>query len=503
MTRWAEYPSELQDVKMPQGALVTETTYMLVYYSADGHSGLPKAGAAGAPGSSPTEFMIPINSRDPNVPGMDNAQVVELTDAVYGGSLTNGTIEVSRTWDNVPVDTGRNFMDHRIVYRGTDADGNPLIDIWYVGNMNNAHDERRNNVEFVEGQKTYVDRHNQYDSLNPAITTPRYRWFINVQNILGGDECKLTLGRRLVAGETFYVDGVRYDMPAIYVTDEDEFKYITFQSPLPKCDGPMWNDDIDANQWDWSHVPSQWLANIVPQANDGGNDHNVADVWVLPPFNEPHTMIDDIGLVKFDANASTTNPPDWEICTEAGNLISETKGKLVFNYTAESIEERFNTSLAERHAYDGSDEIWNWWSIFTKPDHYTELVLPDQETTADGYVDGNCNPVDGNEYLITTSFIAPNSEGPEREVLSKSTVDVHDIIDRAATLTGPGEGTECKGDSTGDGEINFWDFMDFVDAYDTISTDPDYNVVFDFDDDDNVDVWDFMDFVDVYDTSCP
>ena len=61
----------------------------------------------------------------------------------------------------------------------------------------------------------------------------------------------------------------------------------------------------------------------------------------------------------------------------------------------------------------------------------------------------------------------------------------------------------CKGDSNNDGNIDFWDFMDFVDAYDTTIGDQYYNVVFDFDDDGNVDFWDFMDFVDVYDTSCP
>ena len=409
-----EYPNELRELngtyRMPEGALVTETTYMLVKYSADGHSGLPKAGSAGEPGSSPTEFMLPINSLDGTVPGMDNARVVELTDADYGGSLTSGEIEVSMTWDSINPGNARAFMDHRIRYRGTDAGGHPVVDVWYVGNMQNRHDERRYNVEFVEGQKTYIDRHNQLST----TTTPKYRWFINVQNILGNNECKLTLGRRLVAGETFYVDGVRYDMPAIYVTEDAKFKYITFQSPLPKCNGPMWAND-DSDQWDWSHVPSQWLANLVPQANDGGNDNNVANVWVLPPFNEDHTMIDDIGIPKVSCR----------IDSEAGNILGVV-GELEFNYTVELTEDRFDTSLAERHAYDDSGaEIWNWWSVFTKPYQYTELVLPDQETAT---------MADGNEYLITTSFIAPNCEDEEREELCKSDREVHDIIDRASTL---------------------------------------------------------------------
>ncbi|RJS70563.1 hypothetical protein CW696_05635 [ANME-2 cluster archaeon] len=54
------------------------------------------------------------------------------------------------------------------------------------------------------------------------------------------------------------------------------------------------------------------------------------------------------------------------------------------------------------------------------------------------------------EIVVTTSFIAPNSEGPERDLLSKSTVDVHDIIDRAATLNGTGSAapTLMEGDVT-------------------------------------------------------
>jgi hypothetical protein len=465
-----EYPNsgdlrELDGIyAMPQGALVTETTYMLVDYTDDGgvggHSGLPKAGPAGAPGNSPTRFMLPINSLDATVPGMDNARVVELTDAVCGGSLTSGEIEVSMTWDNLEIGNRRTFMDHRIRYEGIDTDGNPLVDLWYVGNMNDEHADFKNQVELVEGQKTYVDRPN----LLASATSPRYRWFVTVQNTWNdGDNCKMTLGRRLVAGETFYVDGVRYDMPAVYVTDDDgvaKFKYITFQSPLPKCDGPMWEDVLDDNQWDWSHVPSQWLANIVSEPN--GEQGDVTDIWVLPPFNEEHLMIDDIGLDK-----SWNCGGIWEnISVEAAGKILDGPidnyphpglvEPLVFYYIAEEAEPRFDSSLAERHAYDEfGDEIWNWWSIFTKPYQYTELWLPDQEDTGMS---------DGNEYLITTSFIAPNCEGAVRDMDDEpfcKPYDTHDIIDRASTLRGEGPDmpTLMEGDVTGDGNVTITDAM--------------------------------------------
>ncbi len=63
---------------------------------------------------------------------------------------------------------------------------------------------------------------------------------------------------------------------------------------------------------------------------------------------------------------------------------------------------------------------WDWWSIFTKPYQYTELVLPDDEPN-------------GNEYLVTTSYIAPNCAGEERHTKNClndcKNPEAHDIID--------------------------------------------------------------------------
>ena len=61
-----------------------------------------------------------------------------------------------------------------------------------------------------------------------------------------------------------------------------------------------------------------------------------------------------------------------------------------------------------------------------------------------------------------------------------------------------------KGDFDDDGDVDFWDFMEFVDVYGFTEQDPEWSgdsVIADFDDDDNVDFWDFMDFVDVYGTT--
>jgi hypothetical protein len=468
--------SGTDSVYMENGALVVETTYMLLLDNGgSGHSGDPKAGAArDSDGNVITYFMMPTRSNNlfDGVAGMNRAQVLDLNWASGAGTpqLTDGEIEVQTRPFTLVEGQARNFMDHKIKFVRPTTGMEIKLDISYIGNMKLVEDRLRKDVEVNEDQKYYVDRLN---NLHPS-PDPDWRFYFEVVSMTYDAtsdkyEANLIVGRRLVAGETFYVDGVRYDMPAIYVTDEDKFKYITFQTPLPKCEGEMWygGPNVDErNQADKSHVTCQWLANILVKAH--GEQGIINDIPVLPPFNEPHMMIDDIGLAKF--NTGTATEPDWEICTEAGNIIEGEKDPLKFYYINELEEWRFDTSLAEIHAYNssGSAEIWNWWSIFTKPYQYTELILPDQETptydasgalTGDRYVDRTCEPVDGNEYLITTSFIAPNCEGEQRVNLSKSSDEMHDIIDRASTLRDrPDEPLTC-GDVTDDGNVNMGDVI--------------------------------------------
>ena len=427
----------LYSVEMPMGALVTETTYMLLNDNqGSGHSGDPKAG--GIVGVERTHFMLPVGSNDlmDNDPGMDRGDMVDLVYAEHGSEITAGTIEVEQTYDYLtravwPTDYV-SFMDHTLQLIGFNSGGDPVFAIGYTGNMYAEHAEQQTHT-VKKGEKWYFDRGNS----KSATTNPAYSWYLEVTEVYL-DHVDLKVGRRLVAGETFYVDGVRYDMPAIYVTDDDKFKYITFQSPIPKCDDDLWSH----NRPDYSHVSSQWLANILE--SEQMNDMHYA--WVLPPFNEDHTMIDDIGLYKV-WNCGGNNVS----VEEAGNILGEV-GSLKFYYIAEEEELRFDSSLAERHAYNGSDEIWNWWSIFTKPYQYTELVLPDQETTGMS---------DGKEYLITTSFIAPNCEDAVRDMDNEpfcKPYDTHDIIDRAATL-GDGPTVVICGDVTDDGNVNMGDVI--------------------------------------------
>jgi hypothetical protein len=189
------------------------------------------------------------------------------------------------------------------------------------------------------------------------------------------------------------------------------FKYITFQTPIPKGE-PYCTDTAD-----WSHVTSQWLKNLPTNW----------DAWVLPPFNHEHIMIDDIGLEKKDFG-DWLDPvleefwiPDIEI-PDMGLILEELKDPLNIYYIDETIEPRFNTSLAERFNYTGwAPYMWEnltWYNVYTMPNEYTEFILPDQEVEGEAYTEqyyGNEIPdwydwaADGAEYLVTSSWMAKNS----------------------------------------------------------------------------------------------
>jgi PKD repeat protein len=233
---------------------------------------------------------------------------------------------------------------------------------------------------------------------------PAYRWYFYVENA-DTNYLRMKIGRVLSAGETFYVDGVRYDIPAVYVAEDGGFKYITFQSPIPKGE-PVWQLPLYKNVDDFSHVTSQYLAKL-PEGNP---------VWVLPPFNDDHQMIDDIGLEKFDT-------PCIKVPVK-GMLLEDMKEALEFYYIDETVEPRFDTSLTERlhteyfdSGSQGYDEDWIWYNVYTLPNRYTEFILPNQERSNENYVTNdypNWYPqyikADGNEYLITSSLVAPNSK---------------------------------------------------------------------------------------------
>jgi hypothetical protein len=214
---------------------------------------------------------------------------------------------------------------------------------------------------------------------------------------------------------------MRYDIPAIEVvettndTAADEFKYITIRSPICK-DERLGSDDLiidKANALeirDNSVVTTQFIKCVPP----------FKPIPVNPPFNDPHKVIDDIDVPEFGddfADFEREHLIDTAYEFETDRIIDA--APLQIWWLNETKEPRFHTNLLEilDEKWRGNKglppvEGWDWFHVQTKPDQYTQMLLPEDPT--------NTGPL-FNDYLITTSWYALNSilydhdiDGPDR-----------------------------------------------------------------------------------------
>lgn len=396
------------------------------------------------------KMWLPYESADDTIPGMDSASLLDIvpSEGPYYNPIrsalddmyTDGSIAVEKQFTGLSVGDTIEFFDHSVTIKAFEDndpwDDKVTFEMRYEGNptaYDSLEDIKTQEHYMHESQyheKYYFNRDNDMrrswffpDDLTTIPRTidnaPAFRWYMIVENAVDDDYITLVLGRELFAGETFYVNGVRYDMPAVYTICDDlcneYFKYITFQSPLPK------GDEIVE---DYSHVTSQYLHSLSVMEN----------VWVLPPYSmDDHIMVDDIGLEK-----------DYNKCYQVpynGMVLNQLKDALEFFYIDETIEPRFDSSLAERLNTDEyGEEEWLWYNIRTRPNQYTEFILPDQEIPGESY-DDDCVPyyydydtADGFEYLITSSFIAPNSEVDQDRGDQCKSLEEHEIFHVAFKL---------------------------------------------------------------------
>ncbi|MEF8849060.1 MAG: hypothetical protein V5A68_08025, partial [Candidatus Thermoplasmatota archaeon] len=379
-------------------AIGTETTYGFVgLNSRDPVHGYEDA----------SKMYLPYKSTSSSKPGMDTADILDVSYVKSDENIVGGAIEVEKEYNGHILYETKTFMDHKIHFESIDSkefkDDKLLFELSYVGNQN-EHAKKTESGNISEGETLYFNRANKGQTNSDAT----HRWYIHLDEVAHfGDSVyiKVNLGRRLVAGETFYVDGVRYDMPALYVNDCDGFGYITFQSPLPKYNG---EEQIQ----DFSHVSSQYLACIPENEN----------IWMLPPFDSNHWMVDDIGLATNSCSGGYKIPVE-------GCMLNDMVGPLQFYYVDETTEDRFDSNIAERYHGGKYNQEWLWYNIYSRPNKYTEFVLPDQETESHTYKDCSGH-ADGNEYLFTSSFIANNSQvDMERTDECKADWE-HEIYDR-------------------------------------------------------------------------
>ncbi|MCD6478666.1 MAG: hypothetical protein J7L44_02140 [Candidatus Diapherotrites archaeon] len=371
-----------------------ESTYMLI----DTQDKMPISGSANK-----TFFVFPIaedeSTAQPglelfenpgSVPGRENV----VTLAYVNGSVepynktVNGTIRIQKTYE-LNIGDKVQFLDHNLEFVGVVVHNGTYYAKVRVGYAGNRDTETGANVVLGEFNGTYKDPHQitwfkRHTEKFENPTHPHTTWYAYLVDYYPQyNKSEITIGKELSAGDVFYVDGVRYDVPAVEVLDTDNnnvadaFKYITLRTPLPKGDGRLVKDD--------GIISSQWIVTIPPGTI----------IPLNPPFNMEHDIVDDIGGY-------------YIFSSSVADRIIEGYGPLEVYYVAETIEPRYSTNLLEIlnetfHANRAPDEDWIKYDVITRPDQYTEFVLPaDIEHQRDIY----CN-----DYLITTSFLANNSIG--------------------------------------------------------------------------------------------
>ncbi|MBP1909044.1 hypothetical protein [Methanolobus bombayensis] len=392
------------------------------------------------------------------------------------------------------------FLDHIVEIEDIYYDGEGQIDrvavkVFYNGNneQNPTYPgpEQIGGLHSVNVEQGVLSAGRHTVSMNlPDFYEP---WAMQILGTsVQSDKVLIRVGRLLHTGESFFVDGAEYAVPMIYGPEENSVKYITIRNPIPE------HQDVKLNDLS---VTKEMVDNneIIP---------------VLPPFNRDHIMIDDIDVPHSVPDESTTcYYGQWWDSSETDDLLwyhdmyineaYDTIAERMFDvppteiyFTGKDYEPRFHTNLLELLRECDTTETWKWLHIYTMPDFYKEFVYPDVP-----------NAGGSGDYLLTSSFTAPNT------VLCEN-VEIPPVYPRMMFTYDPTDGTglymnggapvveppadEMKGDYDGNEIVNFDDFVEFAEAYNSVEGDANYDAIFDFDDDNDVDFDDFVEFAGVY-----
>jgi PKD repeat protein len=444
-----------------------ESTYMLI----DSKHKLPISGAAGV-----TTFAFPIYEKAGQL-GLGSLDTVDLNYVEENSGspppTTDGIIQIQKMFIMNQGDEVQ-FLDHTLKFVDVYYDPQnsnikmAKVEVSYAGNL--VDDSAR--IYDLTPAQTFFDRHNRAVSLHHPDAT-WYAEFVAFNNV---GQAQIIVGKELAAGDTFYVNSVRYDVPAVFIVNNggtDEFKYITLRTPLPKgIDTPL----------EASVVSSQWITEIPPNT----------PIPVDPPFNGNYNMIDDTNVVLWkptkNINDWPTGPflegeryltnrtpldawkdyfkpskimvPDTEgnlkwIADEVNGRIIGNVDPLVFTYKSEAFEPRFSTDLLEILNESASPEVaaincvgqldprcpetWTKYIIQTRPDRYTEFVLPPRPEAVPAPTDNLSDAYNG-DYLVTLSYFAPDATGHTQ--LVDPTVFGNNNIGRAAFIYDPNNGLD-------------------------------------------------------------
>jgi hypothetical protein len=395
---WYEPDHTYSKPQYKHPTIEVETTYMMI----DSQDKLPFSGSA-----LQTFFVFPIaedtGTEQPGLelfenPGSDPDRENVVTLAYVNGSVEpygktvneTATIRLEKTYT---LDVGEKvqFLDHNLEFVGVVINNGTYyakVQVEYAGNPT---PDTGATVVLGEFGGLYKDPHQltwfkRHTEKFEESSHPQTTWYAYLNDYFPEyNRAEIAVGKELQPLDVFYVDGVRYDVEAIEVIDTtndsyaDKFKYLTIRTPWPKAPTKVLVDDDGI-------ISSQKIWTLPPET----------PIPLNPPFNMVHDIVDDI------AQQPSYFPLDVE------DRIIGPYAPLEVYYVSEAIEPRYSTNLLEilneTLYYDRPPvEDWIKYDVITRPDQYTEFVLPADE--------GRRTSTLRNDYLITTSFLANNSIG--------------------------------------------------------------------------------------------
>jgi len=410
------YEPQHQDVDTSYPAIMEEFTYMLMQGNKLESGPMPLAGPAGQ-----TQFVFPVGEaapgkaappgaglagydasfNSPTIVEVDSEQTLAGKTGVAADFTGSGILEpldpdakplsgdelavFSVAPQVLAVGQWLQFLDHGLQVVDV-SDKGVTVDVWYTGDVT----PQRLGTQYIAAGElwTFGTRLPAMKAPAPAGTAlaPFFAYVAKVDpaagtaeigagRALGDARASVSAGGPAAGLKRFYVGGHEYNVAALGTAGAgaDEFRFITLRTPVPKVPAAIQRDSVT-------------LQDYAPGAS----------LPVLPPFNMPHYIVQDV---------------------QAGQPAAATIGQLAgvvppvtFSYVQEDTYQGFTGQLQEVYTEtETAQETWRAAPWQTMPQQFTEFLLPGIYTMT------STLPIP-NPYLLTSAFRAPASANPPPRV---------------------------------------------------------------------------------------